>query len=101
MTRKGEGLTDLQLLRLGAPGKPKQVDIARRMKRILGRGLSNGHLSLFESGAAHVSPEFRKAYATALGVPLREVERRYWQSRAAFARELGREAREHLDEFAR
>lgn len=96
---KRDELTELQLLRLGSPGKPRQVEVARRMRTILGRAISKGHMSLFESGAAQVSPEFRRAYARALGVPAREVERRYWQTRESYARALAREAREHLTTY--
>lgn len=90
-----ERLTDLELLRLGAPGKPKQKDIARRMKA------SKAWVSKFESGAVEVKDAYLRAYAKALGshVTVKEVARRYWSTRAAYcllAAKLARENLEHL-----
>lgn len=83
-------LTDLELLRLGALGKPRQVDVARRMKS------SRATISLFESGAREVSQDFIRAYAKAVGAPIKEVERRYWGTREAYCQAAAREARKNF-----
>jgi len=91
-----ERLTDLELLRLGAPGKPRQVEVARRMRLVAGRAFSAGHMSSFESGAVTVSDDFLRAYAKALGVPTREVERRYLITRMAYCRRIAKQAKKRL-----
>lgn len=82
--------TDLEFLRLGAVGKPRQMDVARRMKA------SKSTVSLFESGAREVSEDFISAYAKALNVPVKEVKRRYWATRADYCGRAATEARKAL-----
>lgn len=93
MPARQERKTDLEFLRLGAIGKPRQVDIARRMKS------SRTTISLFESGAREASAEFIRAYAKAVQAPVKEVERRYWETRAAYCLAVAQEARERLRVF--
>jgi transcriptional regulator with XRE-family HTH domain len=83
--------TPLTELRLGAPGRPRSKDIARKLD------VSVAYVSALETGKIPASDTLLKRYAAALGSRFAEVKRRFLESRVRYLGATARSLRKTLE----